>query len=160
MRAALARHDPTLPRRDAEALTAAIDRVVSPRRFTLQVLGAFAAVALLLAALGIYGMLAVFVRERRREIGIRMTLGEAPGEVVLRLLARSLALAGVGLALGGAASIAATRWAESLLYGVEATDPATFAAMAALLLAVVLVAAALPAWRAARTDVTRVLTVR
>jgi putative ABC transport system permease protein len=115
------------------------------------VLGAFGAAALLLAALGIYGVLAHAVAERTLEIGIRMALGASAAGVVGGVLGRTLLLAGLGVAAGLVLSLLGTRFLGSLLYGVSATDPPTFVAIALVLLAVAAAAGAVPAARAAHT---------
>ncbi|MEM1205709.1 MAG: ABC transporter permease [Acidobacteriota bacterium] len=154
---AIRAYDPALPAREYQAFSAVVERSVSPRRLTLELLGSFAATALVLAILGIYGVLSFAVSERVREIGIRMALGETHGAVLARVIGKSLALAAVGLGIGVAGSIAVARWSASLLYQVRPTDPSTFALMAALLLGVSAVAGLVPAWRAARTDLATVL---
>jgi len=129
-----------------------VDRAVSPRRFVLYLLGAFALSALLLASLGIYGVLSYSVSQRTQEIGIRMALGESTGQVRRRLVVRTLGLASIGIVLGWAGSVALARLITSLLYGVSPTDPATLAAMMTLLLLVSGLAGYLPARRASRID--------
>jgi putative ABC transport system permease protein len=114
--------------------------------------GLFAVFAALLSALGLYGLMAELVSRRTHELGVRMALGAGRGRVVGLVMRRSLALAAVGVAAGGVAAAAASRLLESLLFGVRPTDPATYAAVAALLLAVASLAAWVPALRAARTD--------
>jgi hypothetical protein len=118
--------DPSIPTGDFQTLQAVVDRSVSPRRFTLLLLGAFAGTALILAALGIYGVLSYSVSQRVPEIGIRMALGESSGQVLGRVVGRTLALAGVGVVVGAVGAFLASRLLASLLYGVEPTDPATF----------------------------------
>jgi predicted permease len=152
VRAALLAIDPTMPNGDFQALDAIVDRAVSPRRFILLLLGAFAGTALLLAALGIYGVLSYSVTQRTPEIGIRMALGESGARVLGRVMGRTMALASVGVVIGAVASLAAARLLGSLLYGVAPTDALTFAAVAAILLLVAALAGYLPARRAARTD--------
>ncbi len=112
----------------------------------------FAVLAALLSALGLYGLMAELVTRRTHELGVRMALGAGRGRVVGLVMRRSLALAGAGVAAGGLAAYAGTRLLESLLFEVRPTDPATYAAVAALLLAVASLAAWGPALRAARTD--------
>ena len=150
--AAIETVDPQMPTEDYRSLEAVVERSVSPRRFTLQLLGTFALTALLLAALGIYGVLSYSVTERLPEIGIRMALGESAGEVRRRVVGRTMLLAVAGIVIGTVASITATRYIASLLYGVEPTDPSTFLAMIAILLATAAVSGLVPAIRASRTD--------
>ena len=144
--------DAAIPMREFETLEAAVKRTLSPRRFTVTLLGAFAAAALLLAAIGIYGVLSYSVTERIPEIGIRMTLGESAGQVRKRVVGRTMWLATVGVVLGALGSVLVSRSVGSLLYGVAPTDPVTFAGMAGLLLAVSALAGFVPAVRASRTD--------
>jgi putative ABC transport system permease protein len=129
-----------------------VAQALATERLSTSVLGAFALIALVLAAAGIYGVMAFTVARRTREIGVRMALGAEPRAVLSMVLrgALALALAGVGLGLAGAAAL--TRVMASLLYGVSATDPAIFAAVVALVLAVSALAAYVPARRAARVD--------
>ena len=122
------------------------------RRFTMLVLGAFAAVALLLAVVGVHGVLSYTVSQRTREIGIRMALGADRSMVRALVLSQGARLVGYGLALGLAGALILSRSLSTLLYGVGAADPPTFAAIAALLAAVAMLACWLPARRAARTD--------
>jgi putative ABC transport system permease protein len=155
--AALAELDPAMPTHDRWTLEATLDRSLSPRRFTLQILTAFAATALLLAALGIYGVLSQSVAERTREIGIRITLGASAGSVRTAVVGRTLLLAAVGTALGLGSALAGARMLESLLFGVPPTDPATLVTIAGTLLVVSALAGLLPALRASRTDALQVL---
>ncbi|MEJ2542005.1 MAG: ABC transporter permease [Gemmatimonadota bacterium] len=152
VRRALESTDPTLPTGDFHTLESVVDQAVSPRRFTLILLGSFAGTALLLAALGIYSVLSYTVSRRVPEIGIRMALGESGGQVLTRVVARTMTLAGIGIVIGGVGSYAASRLIASLLYGVEPTDSLTFGSMVAILLAVAALAGFLPARRASRTD--------
>ncbi len=152
--AALRASDPTMPTDEYRSLSELVDRSVSPRRFTLLLLSAFGGVALLLAALGIYGVLSYSVTERVPEIGIRMALGESGPSVLRRVAGKALALAGIGVAIGATLSFVGTRLITSLLYGVDPTDPFTFSAMAVILLAIALLAGYLPARRASRVDPT------
>jgi predicted permease len=150
--AAIEATDPTMPTGSYETLNAAVDRAVSPRRFTLLLLGGFAGTALLLAALGIYGVLSYSVSLRTPEIGIRMALGETGGKVLRRVVARTMTLAAIGVAVGAAGSFAVSRLMESLLYGVAPTDIFTFASMAAILLSVAALAGLIPARQASKVD--------
>lgn len=152
VRLAIGATDATMPSGDFRTLNSIVDRAVSPRRFVLLLLGAFAATALLLAALGIYGVLSYMVSQKIPEIGIRMALGESGGQVLTRVVARTMALAAVGVILGGLASLALSRLMASLLFGVEPTDPITFLLVTGVLLTVAALAGFLPAQKAARTD--------
>lgn len=150
--AAIRSVDPTLPTEDYRTLDAIIDTSVSPRKFTLQLLGAFALCALLLAGLGIYGVLSYSVTERIPEIGIRMALGETAAGVRRSVVHKTLVLASVGATVGIVLAMLSTRLIVSLLYGVAPTDPATFVGMVGLLLAVALLSGLIPAIRASRVD--------
>jgi predicted permease len=125
---------------------------VAQPRFYMLLLAIFAAAALVLAAIGIYGVLAYAVRQRSNEIGIRRALGARGGDVLRMVIGRAMALAAAGLLIGLLASLALTRLLSGFLYGVSATDPLTFAAVALLLVMVALLASAVPAHRAARLD--------
>jgi putative ABC transport system permease protein len=147
---ALREVDPAMPVSEFWTLDFTVDRAMSARRFTLGILTAYGLAALLLAGLGIYGVLAQSVAERNHEIGIRMALGASASKVVRSVLGRTLLLAVVGVFIGAILSGWSTRMVGSLLFGVSATDPATFLGMAAVLLLVATAAGALPAIRAAR----------
>ncbi len=129
-----------------------LDHAVGQRRFVLQLLGAYSALALLLAAIGIYGVIAYSFSQRTHEIGIRMALGAQARDVLGLVLRQGLKLTLIGVAAGLAAAIALTRWMENLLFGVKATDPLTYSGVALLLTAVALAACWLPARRAARVN--------
>jgi predicted permease len=152
VRAALKPILPNLPNNDFRMLQQLVDRSVSPRRFTAALLGGFALFALLLASLGIYGVVSYGVAMRTQEIGIRMALGASAANVQGRIITQTLGLAAIGLAIGGAASVALARSLSGLLYGVRAFDPITFGAMPAVLIAVAAIAGFLPARRASRID--------
>ena len=122
------------------------------RRFSLVLLGAFAAVAVLVAAVGLYGVIAYGVSRRGQEIGIRMALGARPADVVRMVVGQGAALAAAGVAVGVAAALAGSRLIAGLLFGVRATDPAVLGGVAALLVAVAVLASLIPARRAARVD--------
>jgi predicted permease len=144
--------DPQIPIDDNWTLDSLVEASVSPRRFTLQLLGAFAASALLLAGLGIYGVLSYSVTERIPEIGIRMALGASAQTVRRSVVGQTAVLALVGVVLGTGASLVGTRLISSLLFGVEPHDPVTFLVMIVVLLLVALVSGLIPAIRASRTD--------
>jgi predicted permease len=157
VRQTLAREDPLLPTHSYQSLGEMIDRSLSPRKFTLWLIGAFSISALALASLGIYGVVSYSVNQRTQEIGIRMTLGASPASVRSQVIARTVRLAAVGIAIGAAASFLLSETLQALLYGVSATDPWTFAAMTALLLGVAALAGSIPARRISRTDLASVL---
>jgi predicted permease len=135
-----------------ETLTDIRTRSVGDRRFTVLVLGGFAALGLLLAAIGIYGVLAYAVARRTREIGVRMALGAARRRVVGMVLRDSLAPVVAGSVVGIVAALAATRLMRAMLYGVSPTDPTTFVVVTVVLFGVALLASAVPASRASRVD--------
>jgi len=152
IRRAILAVEPELPLAKPQSLEELVAASVAQRRLVLAVLGFFAASALLLAGIGLYGVVACTVSQRTREIGIRMAVG-APRRAVLGLFLRQGArLTGLGIVLGLIGAVALTRLLASQLYGVEATDPATFAIVAGLLLLVALGASFLPARRAAAVD--------
>ncbi|HXN64357.1 MAG TPA: ABC transporter permease [Candidatus Acidoferrales bacterium] len=144
--------DPTLPVTRVMSMEQLFSDVVAPRRFSAVLIGVFAALALLLAAVGIYGVMSYTVGQRTREIGIRMALGAQPGNMLRFVMARGARLALAGIVLGLAGSLALTRYLATLLFGVQATDPITFTGVAALLLIVALLACYVPARRAMRVD--------
>ena len=115
-------------------------------------MGAFAAVALVLTAAGLYGVLSQLVAQRTREIGIRMALGARPADVMRLVVSRGMALAGIGAALGIGGALGLVKTISALLYGIRPPDPATFAAVTALLLGVALAACWLPTRAAMRVD--------
>src|SRR4030095_2889863 len=125
---------------------------VAPRRFSMLLLTVFAIVALGLASIGIYGMMSYAVAQRTREIGVRMALGAQRGNLVGLVIGQGMKLALIGVGLGLVASVAVTRTIKSLLFGMSATDPVTFAAIALLLALVALLACWIPARRATRVD--------
>ena len=135
-----------------EPIQVTLSRSIGQRRFTMLLLGLFAAVALLLAAIGIHGVLSYGVSQRRREIGIRMALGARASDLVGLVMREGLGLAGAGLTLGLAGAFGLTRFLGSQLFGVAPTDLATFAAVTTLLAVVALAATIAPAHRAASVD--------
>jgi predicted permease len=129
-----------------------ISESLAARRFTRLLLGTFAALALILAAVGIYGVVSYTVTQSTHEIGVRMALGADRRAVLRSILKGGISMAGLGIALGAAMAFAATRVMRELLFGVNATDPLTFATVAALLASVTLAASYIPARRATKTD--------
>jgi len=152
LRRILARGDSRLGLRDLRSMDETIDRLLVRERIIAQLTGFFGAFALLLACLGVYGLLAFRVAQRTREIGVRVALGATLRDIVTLVLRQGLALVVVGGALGLAAALGLTRYLATLLYGVTPADPATFAVVVGLLLAVALLACWLPARRAAKVD--------
>ena len=133
LRAALTPIAPNLARNDFRTLQQIVDRSVSPRRFTVLLLGGYAIFALVLASLGIYALIWYSVNQRTQEIGIRMALGASARDVQARIIGQTLRLASIGLVIGAGASWLLARGASGLLFGVTAGDPQTFVGMIAVL---------------------------
>jgi predicted permease len=152
VRAALTPIAPDLPMRDWRTLGQVVDKHLSPRRFVVTLLTGFSAFALILASLGIYGLISYSVNQRQKEIAIRMALGASARDLQKRILLQTLRLAAIGLAIGVAASWLLGRTLTGLLFGITPTDPVTFGAMALLLAIVAAIAGYLPARRASRID--------
>jgi ABC-type antimicrobial peptide transport system permease subunit len=129
-----------------------ISGTLAARRFSTILLGVFAALALLLSSIGIYGVISYLVGERTREIGLRMALGASRIGVLRMILSQGARLAAIGVVIGLAASIALTQWMGSMIYGVSATDPLTFIGVAVILTLDALAACYIPARRAMRVD--------
>jgi putative ABC transport system permease protein len=144
--------DPALAMSNMRTLESVVDESLAPRKYYTLLIGVFAAVAMLLAALGIFGVISVMVSQRRSEIGVRVALGAAPESILRMVIGNALRLVSIGLVLGLAAAFALTRVVASLLFNVEPTDPFTFVGSALVLLLAGLAASALPAWNAARVD--------
>ena len=142
----------TLASNDFRTLQQLVDKSVSPRRFTVLLLGGFAVFALVLASLGIYALISYSVNQRTQEIGIRMALGAQTQDVLRMVLGHAGALAGIGIAIGAAGAALLTRFMSGMLYDVRPFDAVTFVAVAAILAAVALLAAFVPGRRAARVD--------
>jgi ABC-type antimicrobial peptide transport system permease subunit len=143
---------PNLAGNDFRTLQQLVDKSVSPRRFTVLLLGVFATFALVLASLGIYALISYSVNQRTQEIGIRMAVGATAGDVQRQIVAQTLWLTGIGLTVGAAASWMLGRGLGGLLFEVTATDPATFLGMLLVLTTVAMIAGYLPARRASRID--------
>ena len=122
------------------------------RRFSMLLLGLFAGIALLLASIGIYGVMSYSVTQRSREIGLRMALGAPRGNVLQLVIRQGMTLALIGVGIGILGALALTRLMESQLYSVRATDPVTFVAVPLLLAAIAMLATTIPAMRATRVD--------
>jgi ABC-type antimicrobial peptide transport system permease subunit len=143
---------PDLPTGGMRPLTQLVDRAVSPRRFILLLLTGFAAFALTLASLGIYGVISYSVNRKTQEIGIRIALGASSGEVQRRIVMQTLGLAALGMILGAAVSSGLARWIKGLLFGVTYGDPFTFLGTAAVLIVVAAFAGYIPARRASQIE--------
>jgi putative ABC transport system permease protein len=154
VREAVAEVDHTHPVANVRTVEDYLDQQVRYVRLYVLLLGIFGAIAAVLAAIGIYGVMAYSVAERTREIGIRMALGAKAGDVLKLVAVRSLVLFSAGLVLGLAGSLALTRYLTSALYEVTATDPATYAAVSAMLAAVALIACLVPTRRAVTVNPT------
>lgn len=152
IRATIAELDQDQPIYGVQTLEQALAQSVAPWRFYSLLLGCFAGLALLLSALGIYGVISYAVSERRQEMGVRLALGARPRDVLKLVLRQAMTLVGMGILLGIAAAQAVIRFIANLLYGVEAHDPATYLAVSLLLLGVALLAAYHPARRATKVD--------
>jgi ABC-type antimicrobial peptide transport system permease subunit len=157
LRAALRATDPTLALFRVDSAEHALEGALRQRRFVLVLLGGFAAVALLLAAVGTYGVVSFAVRERMREVGVRVALGARPADVFGLVVRQGMTLAAAAVGLGVLGALALGRVMESLLFGVGARDPLTLATVAAGLLLTAFAASALPALRATRVDPVRAL---
>jgi predicted permease len=144
--------NPSQPATELRPLKTIVNQAVSPRRFFVFLVASFALLGLALASLGIYGVISYSVTRRTQEIGIRMALGATAPQVQIGVIAKTLRLALVGVALGALGSFAAGRWISSLLFGTRPTDPATFTGIIFLLCLVALAAGYLPARRASRID--------
>jgi putative ABC transport system permease protein len=157
IRAALREIEPGRAVYASTTLVESMDEALSQPRLNTLLLGGFAATALLLAGLGLHGMLAQFVAQRRREIGVRMALGALPAQVLRHVLGQAAAVVGAGLVVGLVSALALTRFMGSLVWGISARDPLTFAAVPLVLAAIAAAAAIIPARRAVRVDPVRAL---
>jgi putative ABC transport system permease protein len=144
--------DPLLPLANIERLAALVDASLAGRRFTMLVFLAFAAIALALSLVGVYGVLAYLVAQRRREIGLRLAIGASPADVVWLFVREGAALTLVGLGVGLAGALAASRWMSALLFGVTPADPTTLAIVVCALAGAAACATYVPARRAAGVD--------
>jgi putative ABC transport system permease protein len=151
-RALAARLDPEQPVFAIESLTDMRHDNIASERLVLLLVGGFAALALMLAVVGLYGVLAYRVEQRRREIGVRVALGAQRPQVMQLVVGEGLRLAALGIAIGLLRALGLTRVLQSLLYGVRPSDPVTYLGIAALVLAVTALASYLPGRRAAAVD--------
>ncbi|MDQ2867494.1 MAG: FtsX-like permease family protein [Verrucomicrobiota bacterium] len=152
LRRELALVDPNLPLTNVRVFDEYISRSLARPRFNALLLSIFAGVALLLTAIGIYGVMAYSVAQRTNEIGIRIALGAAHASIFRLIVGQAMLLVGVSVALGVAGSFAATRLLNSMLFGIGAWDPLTFALIVLLVIAIAFLASWLPARRATRVD--------
>ena len=157
LRAAVREIDPAVPVASARTLGSQVDASVGARRFTTTLLTAFAAVALLLSAIGVYGLVAFSVGQRTQEIGIRVALRSSPGQVMQMVFRQGLGLTAAGAALGIVAGLFAARLLDSLLFNTSQRDPLAFAAAPIVLLVAAAIACWVPARRAVRVDPVRAL---
>jgi putative ABC transport system permease protein len=156
-RQAVRRLDPQLAITNIRSMEQLLDYSVAQQRFMMLLLTVFGAVALSLAAIGIYGIMSYAVKRRTREIGIRMALGGTPGDVVRLVVGQGMRLAVIGLGVGLVAALAATKLMADMLFGITPRDPVTFGTIAGLLTGVALIASWIPARRAVQTDPTTAL---
>jgi ABC-type antimicrobial peptide transport system permease subunit len=144
--------DPDIPVNEVTTLDGLLSQSLSPRRFSMVLIGVLAGLALVLSAVGIYGVMSYTVGQRTQEIGVRMALGAQPKNMLALVLGRGANLALAGIFAGTLGALALTRFLSSLLYGVAPKDPLTFAGVALLLFGVALAACYVPARRAMRVD--------
>ncbi|MGH9688745.1 MAG: FtsX-like permease family protein, partial [Candidatus Acidiferrales bacterium] len=137
---------------EVKTMNSIISDSLAARRFSMILLAIFAALALLLSCIGIYGVISYLAGQRTHEIGVRMALGAQPSQVLRLILGQGAKMALIGIAVGLAASLALTRLMTKMLFGVSAYDPLTFLGVAALLIVVALAACYIPARRAMRVD--------
>jgi putative ABC transport system permease protein len=149
---AIRQTDPSLPVTQVMTLDNLLSQSVSPQRFSAVLIGILAGLALVLSAVGIYGVMSYTVSQRTQEIGVRMALGAQPGDILSLIVGRGVALAMTGITVGLLGALALTRFLSSLLFGVRAKDPIIFGSVALLLMLVALAACYIPARRAMRVD--------
>ena len=144
--------DPGQPLYAVQSMNLVIENTVRDKSLNTTLLAVLAAISLLLAVIGVYGVMSYTVAQHTREIGIRIALGAQRSAILKLIIGRGLFLVGIGVAIGVVASFGLTRFIENMLFGVTATDPLTFAAIVLLLGAVALLACLIPAQRAMRVD--------
>jgi putative ABC transport system permease protein len=152
VRSAVRGVDPDLPLANVNTMETLVEQSTGPRRFSMLLIGLFAGLAMLLASIGLYGVMSYTVTQRTRELGVRVALGAGAREVMGLVLGQGARLAVTGVAIGLVVSLAITRVMQGMLYGISATDPVTFVVIPLLLVAVALLASYLPARRAMRVD--------
>jgi putative ABC transport system permease protein len=151
-RAEVALLDPLLPFADVRTMQSYVDQANAPTQFALMLIGVFASVALVLASIGLYSVLAYIVRQRTAEIGVRMAFGAESGDIMKLVLGQGMVPTFVGIGVGVLGAFWLTQFMASLLVGVIPTDPATFVGIAVLFLVVAVLASYVPARRATRVD--------
>jgi predicted lysophospholipase L1 biosynthesis ABC-type transport system permease subunit len=159
LRAAMQRVDPLVPLQDIQSMNDLLVQSTSNRRFNTLLLSLLGATGLVLAAIGIYGLIAFFVSQRTQEIGVRMVLGATARSITAMIVRQSAMLALLGVAIGAVASFWTTRSLRTLLFGVEATDPLAYLGAAIALTLAAIAAALIPARRAARVEPSRSINV-
>jgi|KBSMisStandDraft_5_1062788.scaffolds.fasta_scaffold17287_5 putative ABC transport system permease protein len=152
VRAAIAQVDPRAPLAEVQPMAAFVDKAMAPIRFTATLIAIFAAIAVILAGVGLFGVLSTIVRQRTAEIGMRMVFGAPRGSILSLVVGEGLKLSAAGIAIGLAGALAITRVMSSMLVGVNATDPLTFAAIVVLFVLIATTASWIPARRASRLD--------
>jgi putative ABC transport system permease protein len=152
VRAAMAEIDPKVPLSEVQPMQTFVDQAMAPVRFTMTLIGIFAAIAIVLAAVGLYGVLATIVRQRTAEIGMRLVFGAPRASILQLVVGEGMKMSLAGMVVGIAAALGITRVMASLFVGVSPTDPLTFVAITILFATVALLAAWLPALRASRLD--------
>jgi putative ABC transport system permease protein len=152
LRDALRAIDPDLPLGEVKTLDQRLWESTAAARFRTGLMGLFGAIALILAAIGIYGVIAYSVTQRTRELGVRMALGATPHGVLRMVVRETARLAGLGVAIGLVLALGAGRFMASVLFAVSPSDSLTFIGTSTVLLTVALISGFLPAWRAATTD--------
>jgi putative ABC transport system permease protein len=157
IRAEVAAIDPLLPVANVRPLASYVDDAMAATRFALTLMGVFAGIALAMAAIGLYGVLAYTVRQRTAEIGVRMAFGAQASTILRLVVSQGLGLSAIGMVIGVGGAVVLTRVMASLLVGVTPTDPLTFAAITLLFMFVAACASFIPAWRASRVDPMRAL---
>jgi putative ABC transport system permease protein len=152
VRAAIKEVDRQMPVSEVQPMTAFVDRAMASTRFALALIGTFAAIAVVLAAVGLYGVLSTVVRQRTAEIGVRMAFGANTSSIFQLVIGHGLRLSALGIALGAVGAIALTRGMKTMLVDVRPTDPLTFVAIGVLFMAIAAVSSWIPARRAAGLD--------
>ena len=141
-----------LPFASTSTIEQLVSRSFSERRFNLLLLGSFALIALILASIGIYGLISFSTKQRSNEIRVRMALGATENAIIRMILREGMVLTSLGVVLGLAGALMLTRFLQSLLFNIDATDPITFASVSGVLFFVALLACYVPAWRTTKLD--------